>query len=142
MKSLLLTAFILLLSVNAQAEESYLCISDNVIGFTQGKDGDWTRQGFQTNKYIVGKPSDDDMPLYRRYPFVVKEFGSTAINAWCEDGFSKNGDLSCTGFYEFRLNKNSLRFASAAFYGYFMPRNASGKRADDVSVEIGKCSPL
>ena len=125
----------------AQAEESYLCISENITGFTQEENGQWTRQGFQPNKHIVSKPSDDDM-LYRRYRFVVKEFGSTDISAWCEDGFSGNGELSCTGYSEFRLNKNSLRYASASFYGYFMPPKAGGKRADDVFVEVGKCSPF
>jgi len=141
MKSLFLTAFILFLSVNAQAEESYLCISENVIGFTQEENGEWTRRGFQPHKHIVSKPSDDDMQ-YRRYPFVVKVFGSTDISAWCEDGFTPDGDLACVGFSEFRLNKNSLRFASASFYGYFMPPKPSGKRADDIFIEMGKCSPL
>jgi len=125
----------------AQAEESYLCIGDNAVGFAQEKDGDWTRRGFRPTKHIVSKPSDDDMQ-FRKYPFVVKEFGSTAVIAWCEHGFSKSGFLSCIGSFQFIMNKKRLKFAVYSAGAYVYPPRANSKKAGNVFVEIGKCSPL
>lgn len=132
-----------LLSSTAFAGESYLCIADLATGFAfDKKQGTWGNTNFKpTGKYLVSKA------MNKESNWEIKEVGDSMAFAFCKDDFSENGSLPCGGFYEFRMNRNTLRFLRAYLIGYWTdgpksPDRLPSEGADTPAIHIGKCSPL
>jgi hypothetical protein len=126
----------------AVADEQYLCVPDQTTGFAFDKRAGWQGQNLNASdtKYLVRRSKPDD-PNPANAKWLVFELGQKAAFAECSRDFSSTGSLSCSGFgvYEWRLNKNNMRFLLAYLAGY---TNGADNNDDTPSVTIGKCAPL
>lgn len=134
----------MLLSGSALAEASYLCVSDEAVGFSFKATGGWGSANFgNRSKYLVSQSSEKGATL------EVKEVGETEPTSLCKNGFSKAGVLICEeGFLKFRFNRNNGRFLSFADAGYWSD-DLNAKKGSLLEegkltpyMERGKCSPL
>ncbi|MEQ8428472.1 MAG: hypothetical protein RLT87_06230 [Gammaproteobacteria bacterium] len=145
--------FLLLPSVAlAEPEPSYLCISDQVAGFSyEGKNKDWKAFGAISSreklvlKESASKSRTDDPVIYR-----VFDHGSDFPNMHCKDGFSDDW-ISCRGVGGiFYMSLNDMRYLHIYESGYV---GEEGKTKGDHMFDfaegdnephmtIGKCSKI
>lgn len=127
-------------AVSAQSAGDWLCIGDQVTGFSK-KGGVWHSVDFTAGtRYIIKRSA------VQGYAWEVREFGSSAILAvaLCKADFNEAQFLFCTGLGgEFRFNSRTLRFLNAYLIGYVPGDTAFSKDGSDTpSIEIGTCSKL
>ena len=126
-----------LLSTSVRAEDSYLCAGEQATGFGfNEKNAKWNAANLTAKRWIV---KVDD--TYSK-GFVVLEEGAKYPASFC-GYFDSAGNLLCQGFWQFRMNRRSLRFISAYLEGYWNydakdMKNKEGESAP--SIEIGNCS--
>ncbi|MCW5787880.1 MAG: hypothetical protein KIT49_10335 [Nitrospira sp.] len=128
------------------SEEQYLCIPDKVTGFAFDTHlRKWEIAAFDSEKkYLVSVGTLNPLGLKTS---KVAEIGSVLSMATCGSGFNESGYLFCSGFVDFRFNKNNGRFISVYMHGYLSEDNTKGKSGDNGSfdtpyMQIGKCSRL
>lgn len=77
--------------------------------------------------------------------------GNEFPDATCSQDFNEYGVLTCSNMYEFRFNRNNLRFMAVYMIGYWTDNNPAipgsssfkFKEGDnDPAMQIGKCSPI
>ncbi len=131
-------------SVQASASESYLCVADMGTGFVfDNTRKQWRISNFKAEgKYVVIKSTR------KGYVREVKKIGETSVVAYCKNDFNEYGALSCERLYQFRMNKNNLRYLLIYPVGYWTDNKNAPKHdpfaegEDTPRMEIGKCSPL
>jgi len=78
----------------------------------------------------------------------VKKIGQTLPTYTCLEDFSKQGQIYCRGFGEFKFNRENGRFLRTYTLGYYndtpgKPDSFFGAEGENTpAVEIGKCSPI
>jgi hypothetical protein len=135
----LLFLFVCLLATVPVYAESYLCVGDMTTGFSFDKNQRvWKRATFRSPKFILARTNGE------KSAWGVKEMGDTIPTSYCE-GF-ENEVLMCGGFFEFRMNRETLRFMSIYMFGYWTDdksKSAGKEEGDDTpALTIGKCSPF
>jgi hypothetical protein len=119
--------------------EQYLCMPDKVTGFAFDTHlRKWEIATFDSEKkYLVSVGTLNPLGLKTS---KVAEIGSVLSMATCDGGFNESGYLFCSGFVNFRFNKNSGRFISVYMHGYLSGDDTGS--SDTPYIEIGKCSRL
>ena len=130
-----------LISTAALAEESYLCIAEQSVGFKFDESKKtWSSTIVKTqSKYIVKRSPDS------KNKWDVFQFGDELLSAECEKDFNKSNNLFCDGIIYFEMNRNRLRFLSAMHLGYIDYDNTKDRWKEgqnEPNMEIGKCSKI
>jgi len=117
----------------AYGNESFLCITDQSVGFTYDKvNKAWSRANFSTGqRYVLSRRAGTAN-------WELKRFGDHMVLLRCDD-FNSAGNLSCAG--EFRMSRSALRFLRVMPHGYWSNVDPiADEKGDAPSMEIGKCS--
>ena len=130
MKKHLLMLLILFITPIANAQNSYLCISDKSTGFTFNSNSkSWTQTTFNDTKYLLTKSNNG---------WEWKDFGSTF--GWECGAFTDAGLINCSNYSGSVLfNKTNLRFLKTYILGYV---DGTDNQNNTPAIVIGKCSPL
>lgn len=133
----------------ASATTSYLCVADKAagLGFDKGR-GTWESKTFKADsKYLVSQASQAELAISTD-KWLVKEIGQSFPSYSCAEGFSKQGQIYCRGFGEFKFNRENSRYLRTYTFGYYNDTPGKtdplfGAEGDNTPVvEIGKCSPI
>jgi hypothetical protein len=129
--------------------EGYTCIEDMATGFAY-ENGVWQQAHFKLEgKFIIRPATEFDQNSWMsialgipKAKWGVGKLGEKEPIASCEYDFDTAGSLYCrASFYEFRMNRKSLRFLHAYLSGYW--NSTPGDEAGDTPfINIGKCSPM
>ena len=120
----------MLLAAPASAQADYLCITEQVTGFSHDVDRDaWVQVNFLPGERFT---------ISARGPgaYQIKKQGEHNIwSAKCTLRDDQSDDsFSCrSGTNELHFNRKTLRFTSMRYFGYW---NGS---SDSISVAIGRC---
>ena len=158
MKRLMLFVWCLCAAGSAEAQSSFLCITDHATGFAFNKSSkQWSSVSFKAgDKYIVSKITPETGKPFDSLKWYVRKFGEPALPqigfplSGCKEDFNDVGNLFCDGWVRFYLSKRNLRFFMVSHIGYWSdwPDELTGKNKSSVEgantpyMEIGKCSPL
>ena len=130
-----------LISLNASAIDSYLCVADLTTGFSfDNVRKKWTSADFRSEKKLVLTRVKQ-----KTHAWEVKEVGDSRPGATCEQDFNEAGNLFCTGIFDIRFNSRKLKFLYVYPIGYWSDDDKSGmsrEGANTPALAIGKCSPL
>jgi hypothetical protein len=158
-KQLFFAAILLLASV-ANADDSFLCISDHAVGFHYDKKkGTWETANFQTDdKYVIKKTSANENGLIKDGPISVWEFGNNLFPDFECNSFDENGWLvgcKSPAYGDFRFNRVTMRFQIYTPGSYVGAPLLAEKDAeevwgismkvfafDSVSVILGNCQSI
>ncbi len=151
MRIALTAAFIFcLLTTQASAEESYVCIADLSTGFKLNTiTKQWETANFRTdNKYLISREKRGNM----NWVWKGKKFGEEYSDFFCEEDFNDHGYLTCSGIVgKFIMNKTNLRYSLYTHIGFVTANimndkgemvNKESDGADTPYMEIGKCSSM
>ena len=131
----------LLLSFQAGAADSYLCVADLTTGFSyDAAKKKWKSADFRSDKKLVISRGKQ-----KSYAWEAKEVGDSLPGATCEKDFNDAGNLFCSGVFDLRFNSRSLRFLYFYPIGYWSDGDKPGmsREGDNTpAVAIGKCSPV
>lgn len=125
--------------------QSYVCAVDAATGFAYDKaTRQWKSADFKPDsKYVISRTKEQS------HAWQVTETGASVPTAFCEKGFTDDGELGCSGLgYEFFFNRKSMRFLKAYMIGYWNEesmRAISPKRRegdDTPALLIGRCTSL
>lgn len=160
---LILAIAMIQVSMTVAAADSYLCVSDMATGFVFEKAiGKWKSTTLNPDKKFLVKRTGHKkgpiaLPTEMFVIWDVTVLGDPGANSMCHMDFDARGNLRClTGSFVFELNRDKLRFTSAAMYGYanwggvdFVLGSDSKyttreqKEGDhQPTMDAGKCSPL
>ncbi|HUT72003.1 MAG TPA: hypothetical protein VMW89_15145 [Desulfatiglandales bacterium] len=128
--------------VIAHAEEKYICVCENSVGFKYNASSrTWENVRFQAdNKYIISKSNEKDCA------FKVTGFDQYT-EFTCKGGVDDSGFLYCEAIKEgeFRFNKKNGRFLRTHLLGYIevTPESClTDEKTLTPFIEIGVCSPF
>jgi hypothetical protein len=130
-------------NVSAQ-DESYLCIAEQITGFSR-ENNKWVQTNFKSDvKYIIKSSSNNDAIKYHVEVFGVKQEcdnGScyTPLESLCYDDFNKVGYLGCVrgDKINFEMSKNTGKYIRMiGSVGFVFDKKST------PYIEIGSCSLL
>ena len=102
----ILLIFSAIASTSVLASDSYLCVADMTTGFAFDKNTrQWQSAIFHSDKKFIVSNANA-----KPFVWIVKEVGSSIPGAGCKEDFNEIGNLWCNGAFEFRFNRNRLRF--------------------------------
>src|SRR5882757_3742133 len=113
----------LLFCASAVADDQYLCVPDQSNGFSFDKQDGWRTTNFKVagKKYLFRRVKADDAYKLLGAKWMVFELGEQSPLAWCEKDFDDRGHIACASLghlYEWRMNRNTMRFLLAYVAGY------------------------
>ncbi|MCM2288114.1 MAG: hypothetical protein NDI67_03720 [Sulfuritalea sp.] len=131
--------FGMLLTLNAGAADSYVCVAELTTGFSfDGAKKKWKSADFRSEKKLVITRSKQ-----RSHAWEAKEVGDNRPGATCENDFNEAGNLFCSGVFDIRFNNRNLRFLYVYPIGYWSDGDKSGMSREGENtpaLAIGKCS--
>ena len=130
-----------LMSLNAGASDSYLCVADLTTGFAfDSAKKQWGSAMFRSEKKLVVAKAQQ-----KPYAWEVKEVGDSRPGATCAQDFKEAGNLFCSGVFDLRFNSRKLRFLYVYPIGYWSDDDKGGpsREGDNTpALAIGKCSVI
>lgn len=130
-----------LISLNAGASDSYLCVADLTTGFSfDSAKKKWGSAMFRSEKRLVVAKAKQ-----KPYAWEVKEVGDSRPGATCEQDFNEAGNLFCSGVFDLRFNSRKLRFLYVYPIGYWSDDDKGGlsrEGENTPALAIGKCSVI
>jgi hypothetical protein len=103
-----------LISFNASATDSYLCVADLTTGFSfDNARKKWVSADFRSEKKLVIARAKQ-----KPYAWEVKEAGDSRPGATCGQDFNEAGNLFCSGIFDIRFNSRKLKFLYVYPIGY------------------------
>lgn len=116
-------------AVSQEEATAFLCIPDKSTGFkyiktpgvweilgVQETPGVWESVNFDVSekKYLIKRDVDQE-----KYEWEVSLFGAAFSRSSCKEDFNASGFLFCDGIWDFRFNRDNLRFLSIYRSGYY-----------------------
>jgi len=133
--------FVLSCFASSATAESWLCVSDDNVGFDYDKSKKtWVQARFSMEEKFVVRPSK-----VRDYKWEVIEVGEEFPSYYCDKDFTESGYLTCATGSDFRFNKKTLRFTVESTHGFFGDVEAlakRGQRPDSMYVMYGRCTSI
>lgn len=130
-----------LISLNASATDSYLCVADLTTGFSfDNARKKWVSTDFRSEKKLVIARAK-----HKPYAWEVREAGDSRPGATCGQDFNEAGNLFCSGIFDIRFNSRKLKFLYVYPIGYWSDDDKDGmsrEGANTPALAIGKCSPV
>ena len=128
---------------------SYLCIPDVSSGLFY-ENGKWEATEFAVShkKWILRRPSEDDQKndllVNEKTRWVLVNFTSGNVNAFCNEDFSDLGYLKCyfgtAG--SFTMSSTSNRFQIVNDFSFLVPGVESLYGSEPLDITIGKCAAI
>lgn len=136
MKTLTTTIILFIFSTSLYAADSYLCITEQSSGIAYNeKNKKWEPLIYGVGEKLIVKRSEKKNFKWKVVLHKNNEFWSL-----CKNDFNKYSAISCDGFFDFRMNKKTMKFKAFNIDGYTEDSKFANKF--NLYINIGKCSAL